>query len=410
VPAAEAFVFISYPGESEDRAFVDALSSALRDHGVESWYDKGKGGIPVGADWEAVVRDRLARAARVVGIFTRNSLRKDNTNRPYYASEINRAINSKRLAPVILDGLEPDDLRLGTDTFEWVAMQRGKLDDGEALTKLVDGLKQSVVAGGATVGIHEEPYNYLAMLIDCREQEQLLRDNLLEKVKVAEARVATFVILTDECKADHALWKRFEQDYVRDRLPGYTLDSVYLAVAGFPQGKPDALLQRLGEERGIDQSRDVRQGVLEGLRSDTVLALNHESELNGQTMKGLEAWLTGWRAAKLPAGSAVVLWHKIQLSGPWPFKRSRVAALRDLVTRVFGECGAVIDEPKGIVREDGDPWLQTMKARKRAVYVDDNHYGIERELNQFFKNSRRSDMPDFVVHFGEYLKSLGSAR
>lgn len=75
-------VFISY--SHKDYALADAVARYLDRHGFETWIDRGNGHILARDDWMANVDDAVEHADAVVGILTRDSVRRPEVIRELY--------------------------------------------------------------------------------------------------------------------------------------------------------------------------------------------------------------------------------------------------------------------------------------------------------------------------------------
>jgi len=132
-----ADVFLSY--KREDAAKVRKLIAALRDWGLDCWWDED---IPPSAPWEATIEQELAQAKTVIVCWSPDAVASDNVR-----SEARVAREDGRLIQVFLKPCNPPLFfgeRQGLNLSRW----RGNVDDAR-VTKLADTVRQ--VAAGETV-------------------------------------------------------------------------------------------------------------------------------------------------------------------------------------------------------------------------------------------------------------------
>src|SRR5690348_4641003 len=111
-------VFVSY--KRGDAAKVRKLVAALRQVGLETWWDED---IPPSAPWEATIETELARAKSVIVCWSPDAVASDNVR-----SEARVAREDGRLIQILLKPCEPPLFfgeRQGLDLSKW----RGNADD-----------------------------------------------------------------------------------------------------------------------------------------------------------------------------------------------------------------------------------------------------------------------------------------
>jgi TolB-like protein len=138
-----ADVFVSY--KREDSARVRKLVAALRDAGLDVWWDED---IPGGAPWEATIEKALANAKAVVVCWSPASVASENVR-----SEARVAREDGRLVQVFLKPCTPPLFfgeRQGIDLTTW----RGSPGDPK-IAKLADNVRR--VAAGERVEGGERP-------------------------------------------------------------------------------------------------------------------------------------------------------------------------------------------------------------------------------------------------------------
>lgn len=101
----QPYAFVCYA--HDDKALVYPQIAWLQGQGINIWYDEG---ISAGANWRAVIGDRLDQASHVIFFISRRSLRSEHCNR-----EINLALDEgKGLVPVYLETTPlTADLKIG---------------------------------------------------------------------------------------------------------------------------------------------------------------------------------------------------------------------------------------------------------------------------------------------------------
>ena len=97
------FIFVSYKREDFER--VRPLLLRIQGWGYRIWYDKG---IPGGAEWDALIEDKLKRCAMLMFCISRSSAESKYCRREVkYVDQLNKPILSLQLEPVHLGhGLE----------------------------------------------------------------------------------------------------------------------------------------------------------------------------------------------------------------------------------------------------------------------------------------------------------------
>jgi TolB-like protein len=138
-----ADVFLSY--KREDAARVRKLVAALRESGLEVWWDED---IPPSAPWEATIERALAEAKAIVVCWSPRSVASENVR-----SEARVAREDGRLIQVFLKRCEPPLFfgeRQGVDLSSW----RGKADDPRII-RLTESVRK--VAAGERVEGGERP-------------------------------------------------------------------------------------------------------------------------------------------------------------------------------------------------------------------------------------------------------------
>lgn len=154
-------VFLSYA--KEDIGAVQRLYSTFAEAGIVPWMDAPPEpyrhlGIPPGAEWEPVIRERLKSADVALLLLSATSVAK----RGYVQKEIRLALevastrqfNEGYLIPVLLDDCRPPDLRV--DTISLHDLQWYKLyEDG--IDVLVKHLKAKLSGSGATSPALDDP-------------------------------------------------------------------------------------------------------------------------------------------------------------------------------------------------------------------------------------------------------------
>lgn len=129
-----ADVFLSY--KREDARQVRKLVAALRQSGLETWWDED---IPPSAPWEATIEQELARARTVIVCWSPDAVASENVR-----SEARVAREDGRLIQVFLKPCSPPLFfgeRQGIDLANW----RGKTDDPR-IVRTVETVRR-VVAG-----------------------------------------------------------------------------------------------------------------------------------------------------------------------------------------------------------------------------------------------------------------------
>jgi serine/threonine-protein kinase len=129
-----ADVFVSY--KREDAARVRKLVAALRDAGLDTWWDED---IPASAPWEATIEQALREAKAVIVCWSPASVASENVR-----SEARVAREDGRLIQVFLKPCSPPLFfgeRQGVDLSAW----RGKADDAR-IAKVVECVR-GVAAG-----------------------------------------------------------------------------------------------------------------------------------------------------------------------------------------------------------------------------------------------------------------------
>ena len=138
-----ADVFISY--KRGDAARVRKLVAALRDQGLDAWWDED---IPPSAPWEATIESALAGAKAVIVCWSVEAVASDNVR-----SEARVAREDGRLIQVFLKPCSPPLFfgeRQGVDLASW----RGKPDDPR-IAKIADYVR--AVAAGERAGGSDGP-------------------------------------------------------------------------------------------------------------------------------------------------------------------------------------------------------------------------------------------------------------
>lgn len=98
-----ADVFLSY--SSADRAKAVAIERALSSAGYEVFWDQE---TPAGVDWDAWIREKLAKAKVVVVLWSKTSIASPNVRH-----EAMIARDGSQLIPVLVDALKPTDFPMG---------------------------------------------------------------------------------------------------------------------------------------------------------------------------------------------------------------------------------------------------------------------------------------------------------
>ncbi|RYY17262.1 MAG: toll/interleukin-1 receptor domain-containing protein, partial [Chitinophagaceae bacterium] len=87
-----ADIFISY--SSKDRAAIKRISGFFESEGWTTWWDRQ---IPIAESFEDVLMAELARSKCVVVVWSKNSVKS-----PWVKREVELALSSKKLVPVLL--------------------------------------------------------------------------------------------------------------------------------------------------------------------------------------------------------------------------------------------------------------------------------------------------------------------
>lgn len=115
-------VFISY--SRRDIAFARLIREALQRNHVDTWIDWAR--IPVGAHWWPEICEAIAESTVFMTIISRASL-----SSGVCRDEINEALkNNKRIIPVLLDDLTPEDIREFAPELpqvNWIVFRRDHL-------------------------------------------------------------------------------------------------------------------------------------------------------------------------------------------------------------------------------------------------------------------------------------------
>lgn len=100
---AERFIFVSY--KRDDFARIRPVLERIRDSGYRLWYDKG---IPGGAEWDALIEQKLKGCAMLLFFVSRGSVESKYCRREVkYVDQLGKPILSVRLEPAELaHGLE----------------------------------------------------------------------------------------------------------------------------------------------------------------------------------------------------------------------------------------------------------------------------------------------------------------
>jgi TolB-like protein/Flp pilus assembly protein TadD len=135
-----ADVFLSY--KREDSAKVRKLVGALRDRGLDVWWDED---IPASAPWEATIEKELAAAKAVIVCWSPASVESENVR-----SEARVAREDGRLIQVFVKTCDPPLFfgeRQGVDLGSW----RGSEGDPR-IGEIVDAIERTIAGGNTASG------------------------------------------------------------------------------------------------------------------------------------------------------------------------------------------------------------------------------------------------------------------
>jgi TolB-like protein len=158
--AAMADVFLSY--KREDSAKVGKLAAALREAGLDVWWDRD---IPPNANWEATIERALADAKSVIVCWSRDAVASDNVK-----SEARVARNSGRLIQIFLKPCTPPLFfgeQQGVDLNSW----RGRADDpriaaiAETVRRVAAGERVEGVAPARRRRVDRATWSVAALLL-----------------------------------------------------------------------------------------------------------------------------------------------------------------------------------------------------------------------------------------------------
>jgi hypothetical protein len=128
---SETYVFISY--SRQDRAFVEHLTTNLRQAGVRTWTDLEN--ISAGQDWARAIDRGLTEATALIYVASKHSAQSRWMDAEYTAF----LEKAGRVIPIIVDDEGPEHLPLPLRHFQWVDF-RGPFEP--ALNKLLDGIRE----------------------------------------------------------------------------------------------------------------------------------------------------------------------------------------------------------------------------------------------------------------------------
>jgi TIR domain len=147
-------VFLSY--SRSDKEKVDILYRQLHNAGLNLWMDQPpfpfeKRGIPPGADWDNVIREKLREASWVFVCFSSNAIDKEG----YFQREIRLVLDRMNnlppgkdwFVPVLLEKCSPRDIRI--DAVNLNSRQHYELyrNGFEGLVDLVKGAGRALSSG-----------------------------------------------------------------------------------------------------------------------------------------------------------------------------------------------------------------------------------------------------------------------
>jgi hypothetical protein len=126
-------IFISY-ARSDGSEVAEFLFQRLSDCGYDVWIDKH--GIQLGASFSRAISNALEEECDVIVLLSQAALKST-----WVGSEIEMAVTAeRRVIPVLLEGVEEDNIPLMMRKLNWLEMKAG-VEDWEALNRLVDHLE-----------------------------------------------------------------------------------------------------------------------------------------------------------------------------------------------------------------------------------------------------------------------------
>jgi len=266
---SDSYVFISY--SRQDRKFVEALTSKLRDAGVRTWTDLDN--ISAGQDWAREIDRGLLEAAALIYVASRNSAQSRWMDREY-AAFLEKA---KRVIPIVIDDDGPTNLPLPLQRFQWVDF-RGPFEP--ALHSLLRGLRDlrssSALAAPAPkskgyvfISYADEDAEFVAELKlflkkqgygywDYRESERDYQvDYTLELENIIKNAAGTLSVVSPDWKQSKTAFQElhFSREVetpvflLKVRDPGPTLAISGMTYVDFMRKREDGFVQLDGEMR-----------------------------------------------------------------------------------------------------------------------------------------------------------------
>ncbi len=164
-------VFLSYA--SEDAPAAQRICSALREAGIEVWFDQSE--LRGGDAWDATIRRQIKNCALFIPIISRHShARTEGYFRLEWKLAVDRshlmATDKPFLVPVVIDGTQDDDMRV-PDRFR--EMQWTALAEGETTPGFVNRISRLLADETSAAAGNAEPYEQAAALVRGRRAASL---------------------------------------------------------------------------------------------------------------------------------------------------------------------------------------------------------------------------------------------
>ena len=152
------FIFLSY--SRPDKETVDQVYIQLKESGLNPWMDIPPHpyeleGIPLGVQWDSMIRAKLRAAFRVLSFLSSKSFERPGYVHTEYRLALGlmaqRPVTQEWLIPVLLDDCQPPDLRVDTLSFDQLNWYR--LHE-EGVDRLIAYLKAAMPSGNHITAEH----------------------------------------------------------------------------------------------------------------------------------------------------------------------------------------------------------------------------------------------------------------
>ncbi len=136
-----AEIFLSY--SSKDAQAAERIRDALSAAGYEVFWDQA---TPPGQDWDSWIRSKLQGSKLAVVLWSKTSVESPNVRH-----EAMIALGHKKIIPVMIDALTPEDFPMGLYVVQAVNLTQWRDTDAVGYARLVAEVKARIGAGAAPV-------------------------------------------------------------------------------------------------------------------------------------------------------------------------------------------------------------------------------------------------------------------